>query len=229
MKDNQQDSFARIARQLETKVIVKQKAYRILCHLFKDMEKETRDVIDEINQNVKITDKDVTINFKKISDHEFHLKVAGDLLVFFLHTNIITLDRAHKVNNSKALESDPLRRYFGQVMVYNFMADSLKYHRLRDPGYLVARFLVNCDGHFFIEGDGQLNFLFSDISENPVSELDLNVFIQLTIANALDKDLVAPPFPEIRTITLGQKLEKTQDLGGGQKIGFQMGNGDVKS
>jgi hypothetical protein len=39
---------------------------------------------------------------------------------------------------------------------------------------------------------------------------------------AIDNDLIAPPFPDLRAITLNQKLERTQELGAGQKIGFQM-------
>lgn len=222
MKKPHQDPLARIAKQLETKSCVKQKTYRVLCKLFKKMELESKEVIEQINRKVNIDDKDISIKFKKISDQEFHLKVAGDLLVFFMHTNIITLGKNHAINSSPAIEKDSRRKYFGQVMVYNFMADSFKFHRLKDPGYLVARFLINYEEHFFIEGDGQLSFLFSDISGNPVDDLDINVFIQLAIANAIDKDLIAPPFPEIRTISVGQKMEKTEHLGGGQKIGFQM-------
>jgi hypothetical protein len=229
MKKPHQDPLARIARQLETKSSVKQKTYRVLCKLFKKMELETKDVIDQINNKIKIEDKDISIKYKKVNDQEFHLKIAGDLLVFFMHTNIITLDKNHAVNNSPAIEEDPRRKYFGQVMVYNFMADSFRFHRLKDPGYLVARFLINFEEHFFIEGDGQLSFLFSDVSGSPVDGLDINVFIQLAIANALDNDLIAPPFPEIRTISVGQKMEKTQHLGGGQKIGFQMSySGELK-
>ena len=217
-----QDPLKRIAKQLETKSTVKQRAYRVLCTLFKKMELETRDVVKEINKNVLINDHDITIKFKKVNEHEFHLKVAGDLLVFIMHTNIITMDKTHAINHSPAIAEDPRRKYMGQIMVYNFMADSFKYNRLRDPGYLIARFLINFEEHFFIEGDRQLSFLFKDLSDKPVDATDLHVFIQLAITNAIDNDLIAPPFPEIRKITVMQKIEKTQDMGGGNKIGFQM-------
>ncbi len=39
---------------------------------------------------------------------------------------------------------------------------------------------------------------------------------------AIENDLMAPPFPDVRFITLHQKMEKTQELGAGQKIGFRM-------
>jgi hypothetical protein len=33
---------------------------------------------------------------------------------------------------------------------------------------------------------------------------------------------MAPPYPQVKFITLFQKMEKTQELGAGQKIGFRM-------
>lgn len=44
----------------------------------------------------------------------------------------------------------------------------------------------------------------------------------MLVAQAIDNDMITPPFPEIRAISLKQKLEKSQELGGGTKMGFQM-------
>ena len=73
-----------------------------------------------------------------------------------------------------------------------------------------------------IEGERQLGFMFDKASEKPLEAFDLNLFIKLLITQAIETDLIAPPFPEIRTISLHEKIEKTQALGGGAKIGFQM-------
>ncbi len=150
------------------------------------------------------------------------MKIAGDLLVFLLHTNIVTLDPEHGVNKSPYVMESPERRYLGQINVYNFMADSFKYNRLNDPGYLLARLFVNCENHFLVEGDGQLGYMFNDISQHTLEEADISIFIQLLIVRAIDSDLVSPPFPTLRSITLNQKLGMTSALGMGQKIGFQM-------
>jgi hypothetical protein len=42
------------------------------------------------------------------------------------------------------------------------------------------------------------------------------------LAIAIENDLMAMPYPQVKFITLYQKLEHTPDLGGGQKIGFRM-------
>ncbi|HAC23416.1 MAG TPA: hypothetical protein DCE81_00705, partial [Cytophagales bacterium] len=60
------------------------------------------------------------------------------------------------------------------------------------------------------------------ISPGPVTDADLNNIVKLSLTIAIEIDLMAPPFPQVRFITLHQKMEKTQELGAGQKIGFRM-------
>jgi hypothetical protein len=45
---------------------------------------------------------------------------------------------------------------------------------------------------------------------------------------AIENDLMAPPYPRVKFITLIQKLQHTPDLGGGQKIGFRMSSEATK-
>ena len=217
-----QNPMEHIAELLETKSCVKQETYRNLQDVFKSLMIAADNVIREVNSKIKKRDKDITLAVTSISDNEFHLKVAGDLLVFFMHTNIIMLDKKHSLNKSKYVTDNPMRKYLGQINVYNFMADSLKYNRINDPGYLISRLFVNCEKHFLIEGDGQLNYMLEDVSSQPITSTDISVFVQLVISQAIDSDLITSPFPAIRTITLNQKNEKSQALGGGYKIGFQM-------
>lgn len=219
---HRQDPMDHIAKLLETKACVKQETYRNLQDIFRALMVEAEKVIGSVNKKIKKKDKDVTLAVTSISESEFHIKVAGDLLIFFMHTNIIMLDKKHSLNKSKYVVDNPMRKYLGQINVYNFMADSLKYNRVNDPGYLISRLFINFEKHFLIEGDGQLNYMFEDVSSQPITSTDISVFIQMVISQAIDSDLVASPFPAIRTITLNQKLEKSQALGGGYKIGFQM-------
>jgi hypothetical protein len=219
---NEQDPLAYIVQQLENKSCVKQKTYRNLLAAFGQLHTLAVQLSKEINQRFSHKDKEVTIEVIDISKYEFHLKVAGDLLVFFLHTNVITFEQEHYVMNSEYMEEDPLRKYFGQIMVYNFMADSVKFNRLNDPGYLLGRILINHQNRFFIEGERQLGFLFQEISDHPIRPVDLDIFIKITLVLAIDNDLVTPPYPSLRAIRLMEKMDASQQLGGGNKIGFQM-------
>ncbi|MFN7328012.1 MAG: hypothetical protein ACK5UP_00750, partial [Bacteroidota bacterium] len=152
----------------------------------------------------------------------FDVKLAGDLLVFVLHTNIVTFDEAHPVMQDPYVGQQDINRYFGQIMIYNFMADSVKFNRVNDPGYLLARLLLNHEGRFVIEGGGRLAEISNKISTAPISDQELNVLVKLAMTIAIENDLMAPPFPQVQFITLMQKNEKTQEMGGGQKIGFKM-------
>ncbi len=212
-----------IAKMLHDKCSAKQVAFKNLEKAFGLLYKESQHVIQTISGHLmEGTDPDVRVGVFEVNENEFHVKIAGDLLVFILHTNIVTLDPEHGLNKSPYVMENPSRKYLGQINVYNFMADTFKYNRLNDAGYLLARFFVNADNHFLVEADGQLGFNFNDISDREVNESDISIFIQLLIVKAIETDLVTPPFPSIRLITLNEKVGLTSSLGMGQKIGFQM-------
>ncbi|NJN43000.1 MAG: hypothetical protein HC811_12990 [Flammeovirgaceae bacterium] len=218
----QQDPLEHIKVLLENKSNAKQITYKKLLTAFQQLQHESMRVVNELAKKMHPDDGDVTVSFEEVNEHEFHVKLAGDLLVFVLHTNIVTFDETHGVMKDPYVMERDINRYFGQIMIYNFMSDSVKFNRINDPGYLVARVLINHEGRFLIEGEGQLSFLYNTISQVPISTTDLNIVVKLALTVAIENDLMAPPFPQVQFITLNQKLEKTQELGAGSKIGFRM-------
>jgi hypothetical protein len=216
------DAIDHIRRLLESKSTAKQITYKNLLDAFSILAKESERVVDELRKKTQSTDDDVTEEFAQVNEHEFHVKLAGDLLVFVLHTNVVTLQPDHPVMSDPYIKENEVNRYFGQIMIYNFMSDSFKFNRVNDPGYLLARLLINHEARYVIEGDGRLGALFNKISGGPISEMELNVLVKLVLMIAIENDLMAPPFPQVQYITVYQKMEKTQELGGGQKIGFRM-------
>ncbi len=218
----QQDPLAHIRTILENKSAAKQVTYKNLLAAFAVLETESKRIVENLKLQVKIKDEDVTVDFIEVNEHEFQVKLAGDLLIFVLHTNIVTFDETHAAMQQPYFKENEINRYFGQIMIYNFMSDSIRYNRVNDPGYLVARILINHENRFLVEGEGRLGFLFNQISSRPISNQDLNDIVQHSLTTAIENDLMAPPFPQVRFITLHQKLEKTSELGAGQKIGFRM-------
>ncbi len=220
--DTEQDPLDRIQRMLENKSTAKQITYKNLISSFELLAKESKRVSGELKKKMKPSDHDVTVDFKRINDHEFQLKLAGDLLIFVLHTNIVTFEEENDVMKDPYVKQNEINRYFGQIMIYNFMSDSIKFNRVNDPGYLLARLLINHEGRYIVEGEGKLGRVLSNISPEPITEHDLNILVKLALTLAIENDLMAPPYPQVKFITLYQKLEKTQELGAGQKIGFRM-------
>jgi len=217
-----EDPLERIRTMLEYKSTAKQITYKKLLAAFDILAKESKRIITELKKKVKPGDSDVTLDFRKINAHEFQMKAAADMVIFVLHTNIVTFDDAHEIMKDPYIRATELNRYFGQIMIYNFMSDSLEFNRLNDPGYLLARLLINHEGRYIIEGEGKLGLVFSHISDSPITEADLVILVKLALTLAIENDLTALPYPQVKFITLNQKLEKTQELGAGSKIGFRM-------
>lgn len=218
---NSEDPIKFIKHLLESKSTAKQTAYKYICKAFSILQTEAQGVVEELQRRAQPTDKDVTVEFNVVSDHEFDVKLAGDMLIFVMNTNVVTLEESHHIMKEEYIRENEVNRYFGQIMVYNFMAESLKYHRDNDPGYLLARLMVNHENRFFIEGERELS-AYNNISQAPVSDLDLKKVVKIVLTMAIENDLVAPSFTDVKSITLSQKRDHTLELGGAQKIGFRM-------
>jgi hypothetical protein len=206
---------------LENKSTAKQATYRHVVEAFAILQDEARNVIDELIKRAHPDDKDVTVEFNMISQHEFDVKLAGDMLIFVMQTNIVTFEEGHAIMNEDYIKQNEVNRYFGQIMIFNFMSDSLKYNRTNDPGYLLARIMINHENRFFIEGEKQLAE-YNKISAEPITEECLRKIVRLVLRMAIENDLIAPPYTQVKSITLLQKRDHTPELGGSKKIGFRM-------
>ena len=218
---NSEDPIRFIKYLLESKSTAKQTAYKHICRAFSVLEIESRSVVEELKRRANPSDKDVTVEFNPVNAQEFDVKLAGDMLIFVQGTNIVTLEESHPILKEEYILQNEVNRYFGQIMVYNFMAESLKYNRTNDPGYLLARLMINHENRFFIEGEKELE-PYNGISEQPISDDDLRTLVKIVLKMAIENDLVAPAFTEVKAITLNQKRDHTLELGGAQKIGFRM-------
>lgn len=218
---NSEDPIRFIKHLLESKSSAKQIAYKHVCKAFATLEEEAKSIVEELKRRANPADKDVTVEFNQVNKQEFDVKLAGDMLIFVMGTNIVTLEETHPILKEEYVQQNEVNRYFGQIMVYNFMAESLKYNRTNDPGYLLARLMINHENRFFIEGERDLRD-YNVISADPITDEDLKMFVKIVLKMAIENDLVAPAFTEVKAITLNQKRDHTLELGGAQKIGFRM-------
>ncbi|MEM7037724.1 MAG: hypothetical protein AAF570_12145 [Bacteroidota bacterium] len=216
-----QDKLDQIVQALKDKACTKQSIYRQTMDIFNQMKTIAETIAEVLSAQFDDIDKNVIIEYKEINEFEFHLKFSGDLLIFTMHSNVTTFPQDHVILKSPYVQEQKARGYFGSIMVYNFMADSLKYNRQNDPGYLLARRFVNQEGHFYIEGVRQLSFLYPDIAKNKMNAEILKTFIESAMVIAIAHDLYAANYKDIAVIPLGQKL-MNQMVSGGAKVGFQM-------
>jgi len=204
---------------LMQKSTAKQLIYRNTQAAFDCLRQVSQELVVELSHKLNPLDASVVIEYRSINEMEFHIRFSGDLLVFVMHSNIVTFPEDYGPMPTPYVVADFRRRYFGHVMAYNFMADSIKYQRLNDPGYLVGRLLVNIENHYFLEGVQQLELPDNDMSDNLVTPEALRLFVESAMIAAVNNDLIAPLLPEIKKITVKQKIEN-QQISRGSKVGF---------
>jgi hypothetical protein len=214
------DRLNLIAQGLREKSSAKQAIFRATQAAFTLLRQVSQQLCLELTQKVTAdTDASVKIECQPINEMEFHIRFSGDLLVFIMHSNIVTFPDDSRLLNTPYVEADFRRRFFGHIMAYNFMADSIRYQRLNDPGYLLGRLLINIDSHYFLEGVKQLELPDHDMSASTVTAESLRLFVESAMIAAVNNDLIAPPLDDIQKINVKQKLEN-QQVSRGSKVGF---------
>ena len=217
------DRLDQIFDGLRQKSAAKQAIFRNTLAAFDCLRIVSQELVVELTRKLTSFDSSVVIEYRPVNDMEFHIRFSGDLLVFIMHSNIVTFPEDFGPMPSAYVAEDFRRRFFGHIMAYNFMADSIKYQRLNDPGYLVGRLLVNIDNHYFLEGVQQLELPENNMSDNLITSNGMRLFVESAMIAAVNNDLIAPPLPEIQRISVKQKLEN-QQVSRGSKMGFSFSN-----
>ena len=191
-----------ILETLKTKACMKQKVFRQTIEIFQNFKSETEKLASELKEEMDKVDKSVLVDFIDKGDYEFHIKFGGDILVFYMHTNVFDFDKSHHIWNSSYVKDDELRAYCGMINIYNFLADSFKYNRLNDVGYLVARLFVNKDLHYFVEGKRQLGFLYNDFINEVINNEKIREIIESSILYSMDFDLLTPSYDTMKEVSV---------------------------
>lgn len=192
--------------------------------------KTLKDVIKYQTQNTRKSIKDITpkitVGHKESGTLQIEMLIATDLLVFTMHTSVFVFDKSHPVWKTQLLTKDPDMGYFGVINIYNFLADSIKYNRFEDLGYLIGRIFVNKNNHFIVEGKRQLGILYNNIGENIIDKKSLSKILQSAILYALDFDLLVPPYEQSAIISVEQLKTKNDyvNVKIGKRLGFKFYN-----
>ncbi len=183
----------------------KQLAFRNTKDAFEIFKASVKAIVAELAPPIAEVDKHVEVSFIEKTPFEFHLKFSGDTLVFMMHTNVFDFNNEHFISKSKYVHQNKLREFCGLIQVYNFLSDSIKYNREADAGFLVGRFFINFENHFFLEGKKQLSFLFNDFEKQVFNAEFAHKIIVESINFALNFDLLVPNFDNMQFISLEQK------------------------
>jgi len=208
---------------LKEKACTKQELYALMKDVFNDFKEELLNVVSYMKENVSQKDKRVEISYDEEGDFEVRIKFSGDILIFTLHSNIFTFDENHFTQSSNHVREDSKNAYFGMITVHNFLADSFKFSRMNDVGFMIGRIFINREKHFFVEGIRQLGFLFNDFDNMILNPVYLKQIVEASIIGALDFELQVPPFDVVRQISVIQKIQSSGNASfkTGKRLGFQ--------
>jgi hypothetical protein len=211
-----------IVTALRTKSCMKQDVYQATLQLFEQLKEVLQEISIDLEQEVVRHDKRLAVSFLDKGVMACEARVAGDVIIFHMHTNVFKLDQSHSFWKTNYLNEDEMRGYFGVVNVYNFLSDSFKYNRERDLGYLVARIFLNKEGHFFVQGKRQLGFLYNDLAGSRMDRDRLRDVLYSIILYVLDFDLLAPPYDQVNQVTVSEMNElSASPLSTGKRLGFR--------
>lgn len=222
-KQRPADAQGLILDLLRTKSCMKQDVYANTVALFEVIKELLQEVANDLETQVRGEDERLVISFTDKGATACELRVAGDVVIFHMHTNVFKLDQSHSLWKTRYLEDDELRGYFGVVNVYNFLSDSFKYNRERDLGYLVARIFLNRDNRFFVQGKRQLGFLYDDLAGNAVERKRIKDVLLSVVLYVLEFDLLAPPYDQVNQVTVSEMNELNANLkiSTGKRLGFR--------
>lgn len=212
-----------IARAMLTKSAMKQDVFKATSTLFDQLKETLKVIAVELEAEVTTKDARLPVSFTDKGTLACELRVAGDTLIFHMHTNVFRLDQSHSLWKTSYLSDDEMRGYFGVINIYNFLSDSFKYNRERDLGYLVARLFLNKEDHFMVQGKRQMGFLYNDLPGNVMDPVRLKEVLYSLINYVLEFDLLAPPYDQVQQVTVSEmnELNANMQLSTGKRLGFR--------
>ena len=218
-----------VVNNLKEKAVLKQKVYDNTFNTFNSLKKLLAAIAREINKEVEDSDKRVKMDFRERGKFDIQVKVAGDMLLFSMHSNVFEFDRNHPIWKTPYIQKDKNNSYSGIINIYNFLADSFKYTRMDDLGYLIARIFINHENQYFVEGKRQMGMLFSNYGNEEITRDSLKKILYTAVQYSLDFDLLVPPYDTVKIASVGQVETKIQHskLATGKRMGFLFNSDDV--
>lgn len=196
---------------------------------FRNIKEVIQDLVNEYDKYKKANDLNIAFELKKVGKFEVDLKFGGDILLFVMHTNVFEFPRDHEVMKTPYVKDDKERSYCGIINIYNFIADSFKYNRVNDIGYLIGRVFVNKENHYFIEGKRELGFLYNNFGKNQLDINNSQEIVEAAIKYTVNFDLLTPSYDIAKFVTVND-MKSTLDsisVKTGKRLGykFQADNG----
>lgn len=212
------------------KTNLKQEVYQKTISSFALLKEVLKEIADDYRDKLKDkVDDNVLPVYQEKGLFETEFRLGGDLLIFSMHSNVFVFNREHPIWQLDYVKSNPMNSYCGVFSIYNFLADSFKYNRLEDLGYLIARIFVNRENHFFVEGKRQSGEIVKDFGSDELTKENLKTIIEIAIQYAIDFDLLVPPYDQVKIVNVEQMHAEINHsrIQTGKRLGFKFNSDDI--
>jgi len=222
MSDTLNNQKEHILKLLKEKSVMKQDVFRNTLAAFDLVKVCVDEIASDLNKETQAIDKRIVVSALETNNYATQLKVAGDMLEFFMHTNVFEFEKSHSMFRTGYVKLNEYNSYCGIINVYNFLADSFKFNRLNDLGYIVCRIFINREMKFFIEAKGPIGVKYSSFSTEPLNKEQLHEIINDLIIYAITFDLFTPPIEQVKEVSVFEIQEKVSsiNLRTGKRLGY---------
>ncbi len=219
-----------IVKTLKTKSVLLQQIFDNTQQVFGQLKEILQEYAVEVNEQLEgASDRRIKLEYRDRGKFEAQLQLAGDILIFSMHTNVFQFERENIIWQNSYVKQDKQNAYCGVINIYNFLSDSFRYNRSADEGYLVARIFINRDFQYMVEGKRQVTYRHDDFGQGAITPDALTEIIESTMAYTLDFDLLVPPYDTVKLVTVDQMNTKIENskLQTGKRMGYQFRSDDV--
>lgn len=216
-------AYEMIKKTIAEKGGLKQNVYDITLKRFHEIKNELDLLTQQLTEEVHKKDTRLKFAFENRGEFEVQVNLSSDILYFQMHTNVFLFDQANPLWKTSYLKEDESRGYCGVINIFNFLADSVKYNRMGDVGYLIARIFINKDNHFMIQGKRQLGFLYNDFMNSELTPEKIKEVVHSVFLYTIDFDLLTTPYDQIKEISVMElkELSDNMPIKTGKRLGFK--------
>ena len=221
--DQQLIKPAELIKAFIRKATLKQEVYSKTLEVFSVFKRESEKFISSNQEIVSGSEYPLLFEFRERGDFQFELRFGSDILIFTMHTNVFEFPRDHEVMKTDYIRQDNRRSYCGNIMIFNFLADSFKYSRSNDLGYLIGRVFVNKELHYFVEGKREVGLLYNNFAHTKLNLKTIRSIIHSSILYTINFDLLTPPFDNLKEVSQQEMQSQidTMSIRTGKRIGFR--------
>ncbi len=221
---------AQITSNLIHKANIQQQVFDNTFAVFEELKEILHEMSGELDDELdEKLDKRIRIEYRDRGKFEAQIQVAGDVVIFSMHTNVFSFDRDHAIWQNPYVGDDRLNSYCGLINIYNFLADSFKFNRNADEGYLIGRLFVNRNMDFFVEGKQQTSVTHAAFGSERIDKAAIVRVVEAAVAYALDFDLLAPPYDTMKVVSVDQMNTKIENskMTTGKRLGYEFKTDDI--